>query len=100
MAPAHSFPPYNLDALIRRARARLSLVGTAQTDSLAIYHMVARLRREELEAFRAAVDKVPYTAIVAREQEPTDARHENTSTTEADRGDAPASPTSQLPVVG
>ena len=49
------FPPYNLDRLVRLARQQLRAAGKP-ADALAVYHEVAKLRREELRA-AAAVNR-------------------------------------------
>ena len=47
--------PYDLDALTKRARARLIARGIEPT-SLAVYHMVGTLRSEDLKYRRTVAD--------------------------------------------
>ena len=48
-----TFPPYNLDMLQARARARLLALGENPQDRLKIYALVAVLRAEELRESRS-----------------------------------------------
>ena len=48
-----TFPQYNLDTLQARARARLVAMGENPRDRLRVYHLVAKLRAEELRASRS-----------------------------------------------
>lgn len=55
---------YDIDALQRKARARLVMRGIEPT-CLAIYHMTATIRKEELQAERGDARVAPVEGIIA-----------------------------------
>ena len=49
-----TLPPYDLDALQAKAKARLRALGEDPEDALQVYRLVAVLRTEELRASRTS----------------------------------------------
>ena len=67
-------PPYDLDRLQAKARARLLAVGEDPRDSLSVYRMVAVMRTEELRASRQASTRPSVVRVLPAVPEARSAR--------------------------